>query len=83
MRNGWFRFAGAPVLDVTGCLLKTAEMMVTLRRVSNLEVSRVGHYAKPPGHQIDETYARFGLLKDAADPVADSAAAAPRKRNAA
>jgi len=53
--------------------------MVTLRRVSNLEVSRVGHYAKPPRHQIDETYARFGLLKDAAD----SGAAAPRKRNAA
>lgn len=44
---------------------------------------RGGHYAKPPRHQIDETYARFGLLKDAADPVADSAATAPRKRNAA
>jgi hypothetical protein len=60
-----------------------AKVMVTLRRVSNLEVSRVGHYAKPPRHQIDETYARFGLLKDAADPVANPGAAAPRKRNAA
>lgn len=63
MRNGWYRFAGAPVLDTTACLLKTAEMMVTMRRVSNVEVSRVGHYKKPPRKQLEEAYARFGLLQ--------------------
>lgn len=63
MRHGLTRIAGAPVLDVSGALMKTAEMMVTLQRVSGVGVSRVGFYARPPQHLIDAAYDMYGLLK--------------------
>jgi len=62
MRYGWNRFAGAPVLDVTGCLVKTAEMMVALRRVAGVEVSRVGYYSRPTRMEADELYDLYGLF---------------------
>lgn len=68
MRNGLHRIAGAPVLDVSGALMKSAEMMVTLQRVSKVGVSRVGLYARPPQAQIDEAYRMFGLLQGANAP---------------
>jgi Asp/Glu/hydantoin racemase len=63
MRNGLHRIAGATVLDVSGALMKSAEMMVTLQRVSKVGVSRVGLYARPPQAQIDEAYRMYGLLQ--------------------
>jgi allantoin racemase len=62
MRYGWHRFAGAPVLDVTGCLVKTAEMMVALRRVANVEVSRIGYYSRPSRKETDELYGLYKLF---------------------
>jgi allantoin racemase len=62
MRYGWHRFSGAPVLDVTGCLVKSAEMMVMLRRIAKVEVSRVGYYARPTPAEMDSLYAQYGLI---------------------
>jgi allantoin racemase len=62
MRYGWHRFAGAPVLDVTGCLVKTAEMMVALRRVAQVEVSRIGYYARPSRQETDALYDLYNLF---------------------
>lgn len=48
VRNGVQAIDGTPVLDSYGALLALAETLVTLRRKSGLQVSRVGAYAKPP-----------------------------------
>jgi allantoin racemase len=46
-----------PIVDVVGLLLKQAETMITLKRVSNLTVSRSGYYEKPTNLQeIRELY---------------------------
>jgi allantoin racemase len=71
MHNGLHEIAGAPVLDASGCLMKSAEMMVTLQRVSKVGTSRVGLYARPAAQQIDDAYKMYGLLQ------------APPKRDAA
>ena len=44
----------ATVLDVTGALMKMAEMMVTLKNVSGVNVSRVGYYRSPSKELYDE-----------------------------
>jgi allantoin racemase len=44
----------ATVLDVTGVLMKMAEMMVTLKNVSGVSVSRVGYYRSPSKELYDE-----------------------------
>jgi len=62
MRNGLHEIAGAPVLDASGCLMKSAEMMVTLQRVSKVKTSRVGLYARPTQQMIDDVYRMYGLL---------------------
>jgi allantoin racemase len=62
MRYGWHRFSGAPVLDVTGCLVKTAEMMVALRRIANVEVSRLGYYSRPSRAAADDLYGLYNLF---------------------
>lgn len=62
MRYGWRQFAGAPVLDVTGCLVKTAEMMVALRRVAGVEMSRVGYYSRPARQEADDFYDLYNLF---------------------
>ncbi len=51
---------GAPIVDVTGVLLKTAESMVHLRRVTGLRTSRVGYFSRPPTSMVDETLALYG-----------------------
>ena len=66
MRNGLHEIAGAPILDASGCLMKSAEMMVTLRRVSKVKTSRVGLYAQPPRQMIEDVYKMYGLLQPAA-----------------
>ena len=48
-----------PIVDVVGLLLKQAEVLITLKRVSNLKVSRSGYYEKPPN--IEEIREVYGL----------------------
>lgn len=53
-QNGVFRVADAPVVDALGAVVKTAELMVDLRRSSGLSVSRHGYFwARPPAELVD------------------------------
>jgi allantoin racemase len=53
-QNGLFRVGEAPVIDALGAVVKTAELLVHLRRSSGLTVSRHGYYwAKPRPGLID------------------------------
>ncbi len=61
IRNGMTEIDGAPVLDVSGALLKAAESMVVLRRASGLRVSRKGYYARPSTAEIGEIARSYGL----------------------
>lgn len=63
MHNGLHEIAGAPIVDASGCLMKAAEMMVTMRRVSKMQVSRVGLYARPTKQELDAAHQMFGLLQ--------------------
>lgn len=51
---------GAPIVDVSGVLMKTAESMVTLRRVTGLKTSRVGAYSRPVDEKIEQALALYG-----------------------
>lgn len=54
-RNGVHRVDEAVVMDGLGTTLKTAEMLVTLRRTSGLRVTRRGFFhAKPSRGRVDE-----------------------------
>jgi allantoin racemase len=44
---------GATVLDVSGVLMKSAELMLVLRKVSGTRVSRRGFYEAPPRNEIE------------------------------
>jgi allantoin racemase len=61
IRNGLTEIDGAPVLDISGALLKTAEAMVVLRRTSGLRVSRKGYFARPADDMIDAVARAHGL----------------------
>jgi len=58
-QHGLQEVDGAPVIDVSGVLLKTAESMVTLRRLTGLKTSRVGYYSRPPESLVDATLALY------------------------
>lgn len=60
MRNGLHQVDGAPILDVSGVLMKLAESMVTLRRKTGLAPSRVGLYEKPTTAEIDKVLTIYG-----------------------
>jgi allantoin racemase len=49
IRNGLSEIDGAPILDISGALLKMTEAMVVLRRTSGLHPSRNGDCALPAG----------------------------------
>jgi allantoin racemase len=51
----------ATVLDVSGTLMKMAEMMVTLNNVSGVKISRIGYYKSPPKETYDEVRKIYGL----------------------
>lgn len=61
VKNGINTIKGGkiPVMDVVGVLLKQAEVMIGLRRISNLVVSRAGYYSKP--EQVDAVRGIYGL----------------------
>lgn len=63
---------GAPIVDVSGVLLKATESMVHLRRATGLRTSRVGFYSRPPEGVIDQTLALYsrGWHAPAAGPEA-------------
>jgi allantoin racemase len=48
VRNGIREIDGVPVLDSYGSLIRFADMLVKLRQLSGLTVSRHGRYAKAP-----------------------------------
>ena len=52
--GGISQVENATVLDVSGTLMKMAEMMVTLKNVSGVNVSRVGYYRSPSKELYDE-----------------------------
>lgn len=54
IRNGLVSVEGATILDVSGALMKLAETMAVLRRVSGLSVSRRGLYQKPDAKDLDK-----------------------------
>jgi len=45
---------GGTVLDVSGALMKMAEMLVILKEVSGTGVSRVGYYEAPPKEMLEQ-----------------------------
>lgn len=61
IRSGLTEIDGAPVLDVSGALLKATESMVVLRRTSGLRVSRKGYYERPPEDVIESVAGCYGL----------------------
>jgi len=54
---------GAPVLDISGALMKVTEMMIVLKKVSGTKISRVGYYESPPKEKIEEVLKLFGRGK--------------------
>lgn len=61
IRNGLTEIDGAPVLDISGALLKMTEAMVVLRRTSDLRISRKGYYARPPAGTVEAVAQAHGL----------------------
>ena len=54
-RNGIYRVDEVPIMDGSATTVKTAEMMVQLRRNSGMRVARQGYfYNRPPQQRIDE-----------------------------
>ena len=60
MQNGLHEVDGAPILDVSGVLMKLTESMVAIRRLTGLRPSRVGLYEKPSDAEINEVLAIYG-----------------------
>ena len=53
-QNGVFRVGDAPVIDAVGAVIKTAELLVDLKRSSGLTVSRHGYFwSRPRAELID------------------------------
>lgn len=72
IRNGMTEIDGAPVLDVSGALLKATESMVVLRRTSGVRVSRKGYYERPSGQEIEAVARGYGLDLGPDDRIAAS-----------
>jgi allantoin racemase len=53
VNGGMNRIDGATVLDVSGALMKMAEMMITLKEVSGTKISRMGFYESPSREQME------------------------------
>lgn len=47
VQNRFYQVDGVPILDVAGVLMKMTESMVTLKRVSGVQVSRKGLFESP------------------------------------
>ena len=58
--NKFAEVEGATVLDVTGALMKMAELMIVLHKVGGIRVSRKGYY-EGPGEKVREIRAVYGL----------------------
>jgi len=70
IRNGMTEIDGAPVLDVSGALLKATESMVVLRRTSGLRVSRKGYYERPSAQEVESVARAYGLELDPVERIA-------------
>ena len=60
-RHGVKRLHGAPVMDALGTLFHHAGFMAGARLALGLEVSRSGHYAKPPASMLEQARAAAGI----------------------
>ncbi len=61
-KHGVSNVDGVPVLDSLSCWIKHAEMLVDLKRQSNIEACRKGYFHEPPpGDRIDEILNFYGL----------------------
>lgn len=59
-QNGVFRVDDAPVIDALGATIKTAELLVQLRRSSGLAVTRRGYFwSKPPDSLVESALRRY------------------------
>jgi allantoin racemase len=59
-RAGLHEVDGAPIIDVSGVLMKTTESMVSLRRLTGLATSRVGAYQRPERERTQAALALYG-----------------------
>ena len=63
-RAGLSEVDGVPVLDAVAATVKTAEMMVGLRRATGVRPSRHGHFqAMPPRDRVRELLGFYGLAR--------------------
>ncbi len=61
-RNGISRVEDCPVVDALACVVKTAESMVDMQRLSGLKPSRRGYYLdRPPRERVEELIRFYGL----------------------
>jgi Asp/Glu/hydantoin racemase len=59
MQNRIHQIQGATVLDVTGTLLKMTEMMMILKKVCGIGVSRNGLYESPPPESLSSIISNY------------------------
>lgn len=63
-RNGVNEVDGVPVLDALAAVVKTAEMMVGLRRATGVSPCRRGYFqAKPPRARLKELLQLYGIAQ--------------------
>lgn len=61
VENGLTQIEGATVLDVSGALMKSAETMITLRKVSGIGTSRAGLFESPTQEQLKAARIVYGM----------------------
>ncbi len=63
VENGLTEIEGATILDVSGALMKSAETMITLRKVSGIGTSRVGLFESPTLEQVKAARTTYGIVE--------------------
>ena len=59
VENGINQVEGATVLDISGTLMKMTEMMIVLKKVSGVGVSRRGFYESPPPESMEAVVKQY------------------------
>jgi hypothetical protein len=60
VQNRFYQVNGVPILDVAGVLMKMTESMVTLKRVSGVQVCRKGLFESPSKALISDVRKIYG-----------------------
>ena len=61
VENKMTEIDGATVLDVSGALMKTAEAMITLKKVSGIGMTRAGLYESPAKNILEAANSIYGV----------------------